>query len=56
MNKRNNLEKYVRTQPPNAVTTTFGAGLFVSSSLCSLSHGYGTVFDHPDLIRNPIAT
>ena len=28
MNKRNNLEKYVRRQPPNAVTKTFGAGLF----------------------------
>jgi hypothetical protein len=30
MNKRNNLEKYVRRQPPNTVITTFGAGLLVS--------------------------
>jgi hypothetical protein len=30
MRKRNNLEKYVRGQPPNTVITTFGAGLLVS--------------------------
>jgi hypothetical protein len=30
MSKRNNLEKYVRRQPPNTIITTFGAGLLVS--------------------------